>query len=125
MPSEMPKWFRLTAYHQFRAAHSLERFEVPHFHLWKISVEFEVPYPLSGDRVVDMVFAEQRLDELTKPLHGTLLNDSLQMSPTSENLCIWLWEGWKKSLPENPLSSVGVTLCDLEGRPSGKAELRR
>ncbi|MBU6153578.1 MAG: 6-carboxytetrahydropterin synthase [Bdellovibrionales bacterium] len=121
----MPKWFRLTAYHQFRAAHALAGFEIQHFHLWKISVEFEVPYPLSGDRVVDLVFAEQKLEELTKPLHGTLLNESLNLSPTSENLCVWLWSRWSESLPENPLSSVSVTLCDLEGHPWGKAELRR
>jgi 6-pyruvoyl-tetrahydropterin synthase len=125
MPSESPRCFRLTAYHQFRAAHSLEGFEVPHFHLWRISVGFEVPFPLSGDRVVDLVFAQQKLEELTKPIQGTLLNESLKASPTSENLCVWLWARWEEDLPEIPLVSVTVTLCDLEGRPSGKAELMR
>ncbi len=124
MSSNAPTRFNLTAYSEFRASHTLEGFRVPHFHLWKVSVSFDVPYPLKGDRVVDLVFAELKLEELIAPLKGSLLDDSLKMSPTSENLCIWLWRQWSEGVPEAGLSAVSVTLCDLEGRPSGRAELR-
>ncbi len=124
MSSNAPTRFNLTAFSEFRASHTLEGFRVPHFHLWKISVSFNVPYPLKGDRVVDLVFAELQLEELIAPLKGSLLEDALKMSPTSENLCIWLWRQWSERVQDWALSAVSVTLCDLEGRPSGKAELR-
>ncbi len=125
MNSEAPTVFRLTAYHRFKASHTLEGFRIPHFHLWNVSVEFEHAYPLPGDRVVDLVVAEAKLREITGPLHDTLLDHSLGVSPTSENLCVWIWDRLQKSLPESRLSAVSVTLCDLEGHPGGRAELRR
>lgn len=125
MSSSGPALFRLTAYHQFKASHTLEGFRIPHFHLWKVSVDFERAFPLVGDRVVDLVLAEAKLSETMAPLHGVLLDQALGVSPTSENLCVWIWEKMAKALPDAPISAVAVVLCDLEGRPSGRVELRR
>jgi 6-pyruvoyl-tetrahydropterin synthase len=120
-----PSCFRLNVFHQFTASHSLEGFLAPHYHLWKVSVEFEVPFPLRGDRVVDLVLAEEKLIRATRALEGSHLNETLGVSPTSENLCVWIWSRFEALLPEPEISAVSVTLCDLEGKPTGRAELRR
>jgi len=118
MPSKAPERVRLTVRHDFKASHSLEGFEVPHHHLWRVMVTFETRFPMSGDRVIDMLEAESLLSRALQPLQGSFLNASLGMSPTSENLCSWLWS----RLPDS-VCAASVTLCDLEGREFGKAEL--
>ena len=115
--------FCLTVFNEFRASHSLEGFEIPHFHLFKVSATFEVPYPMMGDRVIDLVFLQKVLDCSLFPLQNQYLNVALQMSPTSENLCVWLWKELLIQLPTAPLTSVSIELCDLEGRAMGKATL--
>ena len=117
--------FCLTVYNELRASHSLEGFEIPHFHLFKVSASFEVPYPMAGDRVIDLVFLQKTLDCTLFPLQNQYLNTTLNVSPTSENLCVWLWNELKPQLPDAPLCSVSIELCDLEGRPTGKATLGR
>jgi 6-pyruvoyl-tetrahydropterin synthase len=117
--------FCLTVFNDFRAAHSLEGFETPHFHLFKVSAGFEVPYPINGDRVIDLIYLQKILDCSLYPLHNKDLNSILKVSPTSENLCVWLWEELSTQLPDAPLKSVSIELCDLEGRAMGKATLGR
>ncbi len=113
----------LEAHTDLRASHSLAGFETPHFHLWKITVAFVVPFPLQGDRVIDLVNVKTELDGILDPLKGAYLNTALQLSPTSENLCAWVWERISAQVSEPKLYSVRVSLCNLEGVPMGAATL--
>jgi 6-pyruvoyl-tetrahydropterin synthase len=110
---------------EFRASHSLAGFEIPHFHLWKVRVEFEAKLPLADDRLIDLVHLQTVMDEILKPLSGTYLNESLGVSPTSENLALWVWEKLMHKLPDAPLSQVQIKLCDLEGVSTGSARVMR
>ena len=123
MKNEKEMHFRLSVFHEFKASHSLEGFETPHFHLFRVSACFRVPYPISGDRVIDLVFLQKNLEALVAPVRNRYLNEALSMSPTSENLCVWLWNGLAERLPEAPLHAVSVELCDLDGKAMGKATL--
>lgn len=118
-----PTSVALTVNSEFRASHSLEGFETPHFHLWKLSMEFKTSLPLLQDRLIDLVYLQEELAELIAPLDGTFLNDSLGFSPTSENLAAYLWDGFLARNPTAPLHSVSVSLCDLSGRSTGTARV--
>jgi 6-pyruvoyl-tetrahydropterin synthase len=119
--------FRLSVFGELKASHTLEGHPIPHFHLWKIAVELGVPHPLRSDRVLDLLHMQSVLDEILQPLKNAHLNDhaGFGLSPTCENLCIWIWEQWQNRLPDGPLSSITTVLCDLEGRPTGQASLGR
>ena len=118
-----PKKIALKAFHSFKAAHSLAGFETPHFHLWKISVKFQGTFPLPGDRLIDLVLLQTELNRITAPIAGTFLNDTLGASPTSENMASFIWKKIKEKFPSQPLYSVSVTLCDLDGEAMGEAIL--
>ena len=113
----------LTVHTEFKASHSLVGFETPHFHLWKIEVGFSSSFPIVNDRLIDLVFLQNELDQIIAPICGKYLNTELAFSPTSENLASWLWDHVQARVTQAPLSSVSVTLCDLEGRASGTAKL--
>jgi 6-pyruvoyl-tetrahydropterin synthase len=123
MKTTVDRFFRLSVFGELRASHSLVGFETPHFHLFRVAVGFRVPFPLQGDRVIDLVLLQQVLDGALAPLQGRHLNDALGFSPTSENLCVWLSSEFDSRLPGAPLDSVSVELCDLDGRAMGKATL--
>jgi len=119
--------FRLSVLGEFRASHALEGRMIPHVHLSKVSVELRAPFPLSSDRVLDLVLMQVALGGILKPLQNQHLNSNpaFGLSPTSENVCVWLWERWTECLPESALHQVTVSLCDLEGRVMGQASLGR
>jgi 6-pyruvoyl-tetrahydropterin synthase len=119
--------FRLSVFGEFKASHTLERHPIPHVHLWKVAVELRAPHPLPGDRVLDLVLLQSTLDSILSPLQNAHLNNSphFGMSPTSENVCVWLWVRWQKELPGSPLQRISIALCDLEGRAMGQASLGR
>ena len=119
-----PAQMQLEVFTSFKASHSLAGFETPHFHLWKLALGFTAPFPLADDRVLDLVFLQKTLDEVIASLAGTYLNQSLGMSPTSENVCVWINDKISKKLPTAPLTFVRVTLCDLAGEAMGCATLR-
>ena len=123
MSADSRLFFELSVFNEFRASHSLAGFETPHFHLFKVAATFRVPFPLSGDRVLDLVFLQRVLDCSLHPIQNRYLNEALPFSPTSENLCVWLREELVRQLPDAPLHSVSVELADLEGRAMGKAIL--
>ena len=123
MKSKVPSRIALEVENEFRASHTLEGFEVLHFHLWKISVQFEAKLPLANDRLIDLIFLQTKVDEVLAELRGTHLNDTLTVSPTSENVALWLWDRVGKLLPDAPLHHVQVKLCDLEGRSTGTARV--
>ncbi len=121
----------LTVFHEFKAAHSLEGFETPHFHLWKISAAFQAIaiHVLSPNgKLIDLVFLQKTLHEIIDPIEGTYLNSSLGLVPTSEKMAEWVWNQLIAAIPAHlqkiaPLNSVTITLCDLEGRAWGEAKL--
>jgi 6-pyruvoyl-tetrahydropterin synthase len=118
-----PTSIALKVFHEFKASHSLAGFETPHFHLWKITVEFKASLPLKGDRLIDLILLQEELSKITAPITGTYLNDSLGASPTSENMALFIWKKVSERFPNDPLDSVAVKLCDLNGAASGEAIL--
>jgi 6-pyruvoyl-tetrahydropterin synthase len=74
-----------------------------------------------------LVLLQSTLDSILSPLQNAHLNNSphFGMSPTSENVCVWLWVRWQKELPGSPLQRISIALCDLEGRAMGQASLGR
>ena len=60
---------------------------------------------------------------MAAPLSGSYLNDTLGASPTSENMAFYFWEKVAKVFPKEPLHSVSITLCNLDGEASGEATL--
>ncbi len=123
MSNADPRRLELTVFGSFRASHSLTGFETPHFHLWRIEAVFGSNLPLTGDRLIDLVFLQSVLERIFLEVEGKYLNDALRVSPTSENLAGWLWNRIRAELPEAPLQEVSVELCDLDGRASGRARL--
>jgi 6-pyruvoyl-tetrahydropterin synthase len=113
----------LSVFHQFKASHTLAGFETPHFHLWKCIVEFSAHAPFQGDRLIDLVFLQGELNAITLPVANQYLNSIFDFPPTSENIAQWLWKQAQVRLPQANLTSVTVTLCDLEGNASGAARL--
>lgn len=118
-----PKSISLKVHHQFKASHSLAGFETPHFHIWKITVEFKTQLPLKGDRLIDLVLLQNEMANITAPLDNTYLNDTLGASPTSENMAAFIWKKVAAKFPNDPLYSVCVSLCNLHGESSGEATL--
>jgi 6-pyruvoyl-tetrahydropterin synthase len=121
--NQKPASISLEVEHEFRASHTLEGHEVPHFHLWKVAVEFKAALPLPNDRLIDLIFLQTLLEKITSPLKGTYLNQSFAEAPTSENMALWLWEQIVIALPDAPLHQVQVRLCDLEGVSTGSARV--
>lgn len=83
---------------ELRASHSLVGNELPHVHLWKISVCFSVPFPLKDDRVLDLVMLQNVLNGSLLPYQNTYLNDSLKVSPTSENIAAFVYAEVSKKI---------------------------
>jgi len=117
------KKIALKIFHSFKASHSLAGFEIPHFHLWKVTLKFQAAFPLPGDRLIDMIEAQTILSQITLPLANTYLNDTLGASPTSENMAAYLWAKVAHQFPGQPLHSISVTLCTLDGEATGEAVL--
>ncbi len=120
-----PRHLELTVFGSFRASHSLAGFETPHFHLWKVEATFASEWPLSNDRLIDLVFLQATLDRVFSVVEGGHLNSIFAFSPTSENLTDWIWSRLMEELPGAPLVEVAVSLSDLSGKVSGRARLRK
>ena len=115
----------LEVFGSFKASHSLAGFETPHFHLWKMSVCFTSDFPMKEDRILDLVFLQNTIQEITRPIQGCYLNTTLAFSPTSENMTAWLWDRVTAVLPDAPLKSIQITLCSLDGEAMGSATLHK
>lgn len=122
-PFMEPKTIALKVFHQFKASHSLPGFDQPHFHLWKVTVQFKANLPLKGDRLIDLVLLQTELEKMTAPLANTYLNDTLGDPPTSENMASYIWKKVAQKFPNEPLHSVSIALCNLDGEASGEATL--
>lgn len=120
----------LEVFHSFKASHSLAGFETPHFHLWRISLTFVDPSFVAlgfskRDRVIDLVELQELIAKLTKPLENTYLNTTLGRSPTSENLCEWIWEQWANLPYFEHLQSISIELSSLDQVAMGRATISR
>jgi 6-pyruvoyl-tetrahydropterin synthase len=122
-----PRQLSLSVFVNFKAAHSLSGFETPHFHLWKLAIEFSTQAPFEGDRLIDLVYLQKKVHEIVAPIENKFLNPIFGFQPTSENMAQWLWKQVNDSLSSANeharLSGVSVTLCDLEGEAMGAARL--
>lgn len=120
-----PRTLELAVFGSFRASHALEGFEVPHYHLWQVEAVFSAPLDQAGDRLMDLVFLQGTLDQIFLAVNGRHLNALFSFSPTSERMARWVWDRLVEKIPGTPPKEVSVTLCDLDGRASGRARLIR
>ena len=118
-----PTQLSLSVFLSFKASHSLAGFETPHFHLWKLAIEFTTSAPFKGDRLIDLTYLQSRMREMVAPVENRFLNSIFDFQPTTENLAQWIWKQVREQMPEAPLTAVTVTLCDLEGEAMGAARL--
>ena len=118
-----PQSISLKVFHQIKASHSLPGFDQPHFHLWKMAVQFKASLPLKSDRLIDLVLLQSEMVKITAPLDQTYLNDTLGASPTSENMAAYIWKKVNEKFPSEPLHSVSITLCTRDGEASGVATI--
>jgi 6-pyruvoyl-tetrahydropterin synthase len=120
-----PSRISLEVESEFRASHTLTGFEIPHFHLWKVTTQFSTSLPLKEDRLIDLVYLQTVMAEILLPLQGVYLNHTFSFSPTSENMALHIWEKIATRLPNAPLSEIKVMLCDLEGISTGSARVSK
>jgi len=120
-----PEKLILSVFSDFKASHSLAGFETPHFHLWKLAIEFTTSAPFEGDRLIDLTFLKEEIHAVVAPIENRFLNSLFDFQPTTENIAQWLWKQVQARLPEAPLTAVQVSLCDLDGTAMGSARLVR
>ncbi len=115
------------------ASHSLDGYEQPHPHRWKLEIRVSGA-PVRG-RIIDLPVLEDALKSDLKKLDGCYLNESplvdeaTRAFPTCETLGAHLAEHWdrivlsvlRKDNPTLKLVSVQVTLCEMDGREFGAA----
>ncbi len=115
------------------ASHSLDGYEQPHPHRWKLEIRVSGA-PVRG-RIIDLPVLEDALKADLKTLDGCYLNESplvdeaTRAFPTCETLGAHLAEHWdrivlsvlRKDNPTLKLVSVQVTLCEMDGREFGAA----
>ncbi len=87
-------------------------------------MDFKTDLPIPGDRLIDLVLLQNMLTSIFQAVEGKYLNTTFSFPPTSENMANWVWDEVVRVLPEAPLAEVSITLCDLDGRASGRARLR-
>jgi 6-pyruvoyl-tetrahydropterin synthase len=121
---------------EFRSAHSLEDYETPHFHGWRVEAVVSGE-PVNG-KIADMVSLRESFGKSILPLHARYLNEhpaldaAARRFPTCETLGAYFFRALQKSIasefrPENPttkLESVLVALCEDDGFERGAARIR-
>ena len=119
----------------FISSHSLKGHETPHPHLWWL--EFALSgAPIDG-KIIDIVELRERVLELVRPLNHVYLNDFSGVSPevrefpTCETLSVFFHDRLQFMISEhfidkNPsvkISSLSVSLCEMDGREMGAIRL--
>ena len=119
----------------FISSHSLRGHETPHPHRWWL--EFALSgAPLEG-KIIDIVDLRERVMEMIKPLDHVYLNDfsgvpqAVRDFPTCETLSVFFSERLQLLISQyfidqNPtlkLSSLSVSLCEMDGREMGAVRL--
>jgi 6-pyruvoyl-tetrahydropterin synthase len=120
---------------EFEASHSLENYEEPHFHLWKL--EIAVGGQVVSGKIVDMMEVRNQVERIIDELKATYLNenpsvgDAVRKAPTCETLGQFFSVRLRDVLDnefseENPsihLISVMVTICTMDATEIGGVRL--
>ena len=86
----------------FLSSHSDERpYARMHGHSFRLDIEIEGEPSAEKGWVVDFGDVDDALTQLREELDHRLLNEIEGLeNPTSENICIWIWDRLKPNLPE-------------------------
>ena len=120
----------------FEASHSLSGYEAPHPHLWGLEVILSGE-PVDG-KIVDIVKAREKIEEIIEPLKFKYLNDlsyldpPAQRAPTCETLSYfflnkirpWVEKSLKNENPTVGLVSVGIAIRNMDGEEMGFVRLK-
>ncbi len=122
---------------EFCASHSLSVREVPHEHLWRVSVH------LAGETRMGMILnlpdVRQAFEDVLAPLRNTFLNENAhlpaeaQAAPTCETLSAFFVDAFNERLTRDFLSanptvqlvSVEVAICEPDGFEWGSVKRMR
>lgn len=121
--------------YEFTASHSLEGYEEPHSHLWRIEAEL-TGLPQSG-KIIDLVELRTAWDLEVQKLSSTYLNNNevldldSRRAPTCETLGSYLFHAFGQVLESQFLSrnsslrmvSVVVALCGTDDMEMGAARV--
>lgn len=105
--------YRLRVVARFEAAHHLTSYrgapETVHGHSWRVEAVLETPGLDAEGMAYDFVAVQAALRELTSRLDHREINavppfDTL--SPTTERIAAWFFDGLRDRLPDAPLAEV-------------------
>lgn len=119
----------------FTASHSLENFEKPHPHIWRVEVGV-TGEPIKG-KIIDMFELRATFESVIAPLKDAYLNESKVLDPnaskfpTCETLSAYFYGKFEEMInsrlrsmnPTLKIKSVMVALCEMDGTERGAARL--
>ena len=96
-----------------------------HGHSFKIIISVEGQIDEQSGFVTDFQEIEDAFNPIKKILDHSYLNDIEGLSnPTSENICIWIWNKIESSIPnicEIKIKETDSTGCKYKGENHGKS----
>lgn len=120
---------------EFEASHSLDGYEAPHPHLWRL--EFGVAGEPKGGRIIDLVILRSKVLNLIDQVSKTYLNDNtfvnseVRKFPTCETLCVFFRDELRNLIevefmganPSVRLSFALVAILSMDGNELGAARI--
>jgi 6-pyruvoyltetrahydropterin/6-carboxytetrahydropterin synthase len=118
------KSIRFTATHYYKlsqlsSAENTKRFgkvSLPHSHTFKVEVGVGGKFDKATGMVADLPELEMALAVLTKKLHKSVLNESVDFFktnlPTTENLCLYFYEELNRRLKKSKVKCIRVYESD-------------
>ena len=96
-----------------------------HGHSFKIIISVEGEINEQSGFVMDFQIIENTFQPIKTMLDHTYLNDVKGLStPSSENICIWIWDKLESSLPniyKIEIKETDSTGCIYKGKQNGKS----
>ena len=96
-----------------------------HGHSFKIIISVEGQIDKQSGFVMDFQIIENAFQPIKTLLDHTYLNDVKGLSnPSSENICIWIWDKLESSLPniyKIEIKETDSTGCIYKGNQNGKS----
>ena len=96
-----------------------------HGHSFKIIISVEGEIDEQSGFVMDFQIIENAFQPIKTMLDHTYLNDVKGLStPSSENICIWIWDKLESSLPniyKIEIKETDSTGCIYKGKQNGKS----
>ncbi|MFA5688961.1 MAG: 6-carboxytetrahydropterin synthase QueD [Kiritimatiellales bacterium] len=97
---EIYKTFRFDAAHRLTGVPETHKCSAIHGHGYEVDIFLCGPVNSETGFVMDFGDLSQACDPVFKQLDHSMLNDIDGLAnPTSENMCIWLWNKLKPQLP--------------------------